>query len=120
MSNAKQMGAVSPTIRWPGKSRLSEEERSAIDVWTRDVEQAVRSVVSGLSTSIEAAAKTAAEAKAAATAKVSSASTPRPAPAAMTTTSGGDPDRPVPPPPPTALDQVSAIESNWFFSAGPL
>lgn len=35
---------VAPTIRWPAVSRLSEDEKTAIASYTREVEQTVRNL----------------------------------------------------------------------------
>lgn len=35
---------VSPTIRWPAGSRLSEDEKTAIAAYTREVEQTIRNL----------------------------------------------------------------------------
>ena len=35
---------VSPTIRWPSTSRLSDDEKTAIAAYTREVEQTVRNL----------------------------------------------------------------------------
>lgn len=35
---------ISPTVRWPSNSRLSEDEKTALAAYTREVEQTVRNL----------------------------------------------------------------------------
>jgi len=46
ISITKSVGTsvVAPTIRWPSSSRLSEDEKTAIAAYTREVEQTVRNL----------------------------------------------------------------------------
>jgi hypothetical protein len=36
--------SVSPTVRWPAISRLSEDEKTAIAAYTREIEQTIRNL----------------------------------------------------------------------------
>lgn len=46
ISLTKKVGTsiVSPTVRWPSISRLSEDEKTAMAAYTREVEQTIRNL----------------------------------------------------------------------------
>lgn len=44
MSTPRQLGQISPSVRWPANSRVPSGDRAAIDAVVREAEQALRAI----------------------------------------------------------------------------